>query len=308
MTQGFVNAQNITLPLAVSQGGTGVTTSTGTGSVVLSTSPTLTTPNIGNTTLATSASASRTATFPDLTGTVALSGAGQNVQFGQVGANGPNISTYALTAHGGTNQNLTVGPAISIANSVCLGAVNDANSVNIPLEIRASGIYASAGMVAGAGTNVVKFNTSTFQFTYENSPSTFYVNTANTTITSLSVVKYSNVVNDSASGYSTGTGLYTIPQTGWYMVHANIKTTSYNFGVGAIIQMDIYQNSTIIAQQLITPTAYNATSLALNAGTVYYFTAGDTVSVQAFSNLGGGGGTTLDNSVTNFLSINFLHS
>ena len=46
MTQGFVNAQNITLPLAVSQGGTGVTTSTGTGSVVLSNSPTITTPKI----------------------------------------------------------------------------------------------------------------------------------------------------------------------------------------------------------------------------------------------------------------------
>lgn len=39
MTQGFVNTNNITLPLAVGQGGTGVTTSTGTGSVVLNNSP-----------------------------------------------------------------------------------------------------------------------------------------------------------------------------------------------------------------------------------------------------------------------------
>ncbi len=44
MSQGFVNPQTITLPLPVSDGGTGVTTSTGTGSTVLSTSPTLTTP------------------------------------------------------------------------------------------------------------------------------------------------------------------------------------------------------------------------------------------------------------------------
>lgn len=139
-------------------------------------------------------------------------------------------------------------------------------------------------------------------------PSTFYVNTANTSIGGLSVVKYSNVVNDSASAYSTGTGLYTIPRAGWYTVNANIKTTSYNYGASAIIRIDIYQNSTVIAQQIITPTAYNSTSLALNAGTVYYFSANDTVSVQAFSNIGGGGGTTLDNSVTNFLSINYLHA
>lgn len=139
-------------------------------------------------------------------------------------------------------------------------------------------------------------------------PSTFYVNTANTSIGSIAIVKYSNVVNDSASAYSASTGLYTIPTTGWYTVNANIKTTSYNFGASAIIQIDIRQNSTVIAQQIITPTAYNATSLSLNAGTVYKFTAGDTVSVYGFSNIGGGGGTTLDNSVTNFLSINFLHS
>jgi hypothetical protein len=138
-------------------------------------------------------------------------------------------------------------------------------------------------------------------------PSTFYVNTANTTVNGLSVVKYSNVINDSASAYSTSTGLYTIPRAGWYIVNANIKFTNYNYGAGAITQMNIYQNSTVIASTLTTPTAYNSTAPALNAGTVYYFTAGDTVSVQGFGNLGGAT-TTLDNSVTNFLSINFLHS
>ena len=138
-------------------------------------------------------------------------------------------------------------------------------------------------------------------------PSTFYVNTANTTVTALSVVKYSNVVNDSASAYSTTTGLYTIPTTGWYTVNANIKFTNYNYGSGAITQMNIYQNSTVIASTLTTPTAYNSTAPALNAGTVYKFTVGDTVSVQGFGNLGGAS-TTLDNSVTNFLSINFLHT
>jgi hypothetical protein len=43
----FSTAPTFSTALAVTSGGTGVTTSTGTGSVVLSTSPTLTTPNLG---------------------------------------------------------------------------------------------------------------------------------------------------------------------------------------------------------------------------------------------------------------------
>lgn len=46
MSQGFINSQNIALPLAVSQGGTGVTTSTGSGNNVLGTSPTIIKPVI----------------------------------------------------------------------------------------------------------------------------------------------------------------------------------------------------------------------------------------------------------------------
>jgi hypothetical protein len=45
MSQGFTSALN--LPLPVASGGTGVTTSTGTGSTVLSNSPTLVTPSLG---------------------------------------------------------------------------------------------------------------------------------------------------------------------------------------------------------------------------------------------------------------------
>lgn len=292
MTQGFVNAQNITLPLAVSQGGTGVTTSTGTGSVVLSTSPTITTPKIAqvndvtnNTPSAGLVSPAGGVNYITLSGQVTgaapeAQATGSDTNIG-INLRAKGTGGFALIS-AATTQPLTVYNGTSSQHSTTFAFSNTSASRTVTFPD-------STGTVMLAG-------------------STFYVNTANTTITSLSVVKYSNVVNDSASGYSSGTGLYTIPQTGWYMVNANIKTTSYNFGASAIIQMNIYQNSTIIAQQLITPTAYNATSLALNAGTVYYFTAGDTVSVQAFSNIGGGGGTTLDNSVTNFLSINFLHS
>lgn len=140
-------------------------------------------------------------------------------------------------------------------------------------------------------------------------PSTFYVNTANTSVgSSLTTVKYSNVVNDSANAYSTTTGVYTVPTTGWYIVNAGIKFSNYNYGSSAIIDMAILNNGSGICENLYTPAPYNATSPTANLCITYKFTAGNSISVVAFSNIGGGGGTTLDNSVINFLSINFLHS
>ncbi len=61
MSQGFTN--DITIPLPVSQGGTGVITSTGSGAVVLGTSPDITTPNIIGVTNASSASAGSVGEF-----------------------------------------------------------------------------------------------------------------------------------------------------------------------------------------------------------------------------------------------------
>jgi hypothetical protein len=263
-------------------------------------------------------------------------GSGGNSQFGGRGAGGNNgpgggSSAYANSGSGGGGA----GGGATVQGSYGGGAggfvqwVITSPSATYSYSVGAGGTGGAAGTsgaAGGAGGSGVIYvyeyyevlgipTTLTLPLPIANggtgtsvAPSTFYVNTANTSIGAIAIVKYSNVVNDSASAYSTSTGLYTIPTTGWYTVNANIKTTSYNYGASAIIQIDIRQNSTVIAQQIITPTPYNSTSLALNAGTVYKFTAGDTVSVYGFSNIGGAGGTTLDNSVTNFLSINFLHT
>lgn len=263
-------------------------------------------------------------------------GSGGNTQFGGSGAGGNNAPGAGNNAQansgsggGGAGGGATVQGSYGGGAGGFVQRVITSPSATYSYSIGSGGTGGAAGTSGAAGGNggsgviyVYEYyqtlgipTTLTLPLPISNggtgtsvAPSTFYVNTANTSIGSIAIVKYSNVVNDSASAYSASTGLYTIPTTGWYTVNANIKTTSYNFGASAIIQIDIRQNSTVIAQQIITPTAYNSTSLSLNAGTVYKFTAGDTVSVYGFSNLGGGGGTTLDNSVTNFLSINFLHS
>ena len=128
---------NVTLggTLAVANGGTGVTTKTGTGNVVLSTSPTLTTPALagatsGNITLsAADVAGTNTITFPANTGTVVLSyatsyliiggGGGAGVSFGAGGGGGGVVSgttqlitgvVYSATiGAGGAPQTQTTG-------------------------------------------------------------------------------------------------------------------------------------------------------------------------------------------------------
>ena len=105
-TQTFSVTPTFTNALAVTSGGTGVTTSTGTGAVVLSTSPTLVTPILGTPTSGTLTNC----TFPTLnqntTGTAA------------------NVTGIVAVANGGT------GLATLTANSVLLG-----NGTSTPLAV-----------------------------------------------------------------------------------------------------------------------------------------------------------------------------
>ena len=72
-----LNADNITSgTLATARGGTGVTTSTGSGSVVLSTSPTLTTPNLGTPTSALLTNATGLPIIGGTTGTLSVARGG----------------------------------------------------------------------------------------------------------------------------------------------------------------------------------------------------------------------------------------
>jgi hypothetical protein len=102
--------------LAVAQGGTGVTTSTGTGSVVLNTSPVLTTPNIGVPSFATLTNATDLPIVGGTTGTLTIARGGTNQTTftnGIVAFNGTALATLSNTGTAGTYANAAFVPVIT---------------------------------------------------------------------------------------------------------------------------------------------------------------------------------------------------
>jgi hypothetical protein len=151
MSQGFVNSQNITLPLAVAQGGTGVTTSTGSGNTVLSTSPTLVTPILG-------AATATSVTFSPTTGGIVGTTTNDNVTAGDVGE--------YVTSN------------IALASAISISTATNTDLTSISLTAGDWDVWGNIAFVP-QGANTVGGATSWISTTSATLPNTSFYNTIN---------------------------------------------------------------------------------------------------------------------------------
>ena len=209
----ITSAGTITLSgtLAVENGGTGVTTSTGTGSVVLATSPALVTPALGT---------PASGVVTNLTGTASI-----NIN-GTVGATTPTTGAFTTlsTTGAASIQGLTVGlGASAVGSNTVLG--------NAALAANTTGIY----NVAVGSTTLIANTTGTHNIAVGS-----YALTANTTGLYNTAVGYQGLTGNTTGNQNTASGMMTLytnttgignTATGFQALYAN-TTASYNIAIG----------------------------------------------------------------------------